>query len=84
MTTRTGCKHPVQPERVVTDLALVIETRDGTRWVLDEARIEPQPGATVSDRDMYAVTITPVRGRVYGPDGELLEEFNQKENARGS
>ena len=64
--------------------ALVIEQRDGTRWVLDEARIEPQPGATVSDRDMYAVTITPVRGRVYGPSGKLLEEFNQKGDVRES
>ena len=71
----------VSPEATT---ALVIEQRDGTRWVLDEARIEPQPGATVSDRDMYAVTITPIRGRVYGPDGALLEDFNQKENVRES
>mgnify|MGYP000038179218 CR=1 FL=1 len=71
----------VRPE---TTAALVIEQRDGTRWVLDEARIEPQPGATVSDRDMYAVTITPIRGRVYGPGGELFEDFNQKESVRES
>ena len=63
-------------------VALVIEQRDGTRWVLDEARIEPQPGATVSDREMYAVTITPVRGRVYGPDGEILREIAPEGAAR--
>lgn len=63
--------------------ALIIEQRDGTRWVLDEARIEPQPGATVSDRDMYAVTITPVRGRVYDPSGEILREITPEGAARG-
>ena len=68
----------------MTSTALVIEQRDGTRWVLEEARIEPQPGATVSERDMYAVTITPIRGRVYGPDGELFEDFNERENVRES
>lgn len=63
--------------------ALIIEQRDGTRWVLDEARIEPQPGVTVSDRDMYAVTITPIRGRIYGPDGELLREITPEGAACG-